>query len=95
MKRRGLVLLAAGLGASAPLLIPSTVGTAPAHADEACVNVWLVKQDGSRQYPAGPAGACQETGWTWWFNLGTEPTSSLVPGPYKGAGVEFRFTFPI
>lgn len=71
------------------------VTPAEAHADEVCANAWLVRRDGSREYLAGPTGVCQESGWAWWFDLGTEPTTTLAPGPYKGAGFQVTVTFPL
>jgi hypothetical protein len=62
-------------------------------ADTACADVWIVKRDGSREYVAGP-NSCVETGMTRWIHLGAEPTSTLVPGPYIGAGVETYITSP-
>jgi hypothetical protein len=87
MKRKRMVgLLALGvLGGGAVLAAPA------AQADPDCVDVWLVRQDGSREYKAQP---CQETGMSQWINWGTEPTSTGVPGPYKGAGVEVWVTGP-
>lgn len=78
--------------AAAPLL-SSAAAVVPARAETACLDVWLVRSDGSRQYVAGP-GNCVETGMTRWFNFNAEPTSELVPGPYIGAGFDTWVTSP-
>ncbi len=84
-KQRVVGFLALGVLAGGAAAAPS------AEADPDCVHVWLVRRDGTREYKATP---CHETGMPQWLHWGTEPSSGLVPGPYKGVGVEFWITAP-
>jgi hypothetical protein len=77
----------------APFIVSLVVQGTPANADVMCADVWLVHRDGTREYKAGPSN-CLETGMSHWFTFGTEPTSTRIPGPYIGAGVEFKVTSP-
>lgn len=91
MNRTRAAAVAAVLAVVVVVALPTT-----AQADETCANAWLVKRDGSRQYlpVIGAGGVCHETGWTVLWDGGTEPTTTWLPGPYVGAGVEVWITSP-
>lgn len=92
--RRGRLAVAAAATALLPLVASLAVAPARAKADTACADVWLVRQDGSRQYIAGP-GNCVETGMGRTLNLGAQPTLEGEPYPWwKGVGFDIWITTP-
>lgn len=90
MRRLAVVL---SLAATSPLL-GSAVAPNVANADTACADAWLVKDDGSKWYPAGP-DTCVETGFSRLTNVGTEPTNDNIPGCLQGVGFNIWITAPV
>lgn len=92
MNRTRTAVVAAAAGLAAVLAVPGG-----AHAAPTCANAWLVQRDGTREYlpEIGPDGVCHETGWDVLYDGGAEPSTTWVPGPYIGAGVEVWITSPV